>query len=184
MADKKRVKIPIKTYLIYLVLVTFLVTGVTFSRFIATVTGGDSATVAKPVIDLSLKEGENYVYTLNPVSMKPGDEIRYTVRVANGDSMSTITEVALSYTISAQVEYTVNPQSNENPPITAAIYVSDDPFTETLAAGPHNFGIGPIQDDHLYILILSWDSMKNDYLDYVGDKYTVTITVDWQQKVN
>lgn len=189
MADSKRVKIPIKTYLVYLILVTFLVTGVTFSRFITTVTGGDSATVARPIIEFTLTdetilEGEKSVFNLAPISMKPGDEIHYTVIVDNEDVTKKITEVALSYTISVGINYKDNPHENSTYPIDAQIYLSDDPFTRTLANKPYTFGVQTAQQKE-FILVLLWDDENvYDYDDYAGDIYTVTITLSWEQRVS
>lgn len=42
----KRVKLPLRAYLLYLLVASFLMTGVTFSKYIAASTGGDSARVA------------------------------------------------------------------------------------------------------------------------------------------
>lgn len=42
----KRVKLPLRAYLLYLLVASFLMTGVTFSKYITASTGGDSARVA------------------------------------------------------------------------------------------------------------------------------------------
>lgn len=42
----KRVKLPLRAYLLYLLVASFLMTGVTFSKYIAASSGGDSARVA------------------------------------------------------------------------------------------------------------------------------------------
>ena len=43
---KKRVRLPLRAYLLYLLVVTFALTGVTFSRYVTSSYGGDTARVA------------------------------------------------------------------------------------------------------------------------------------------
>lgn len=43
---KKRVRLPLRAYLLYLLLVTFALTGVTFSRYVVSSDWGDGARVA------------------------------------------------------------------------------------------------------------------------------------------
>ena len=43
---KKRVRLPLRAYLLYLLVVTFALTGVTFSRYVTSSGGGDAARVA------------------------------------------------------------------------------------------------------------------------------------------
>lgn len=43
---KNRVRLPLRAYLLYLLVVTFALTGVTFSRYVASSDGGDGARVA------------------------------------------------------------------------------------------------------------------------------------------
>ena len=69
---KKRMKLPVSAWLSYLLLATFLLTGVTFSKFTATTDGIDSARVAKfdvtvsgsgQAVDVGLKAGETATHT-------------------------------------------------------------------------------------------------------------------------
>ena len=52
---KKRVRLPLRAYLLYLLVVTFALTGVTFSRYVASSDGGDAARVAV-IRDLTVTE--------------------------------------------------------------------------------------------------------------------------------
>ena len=52
---KKRVRLPLRAYLLYLLVVTFALTGVTFSRYVTSSSGGDAARVAV-IRDLTVTE--------------------------------------------------------------------------------------------------------------------------------
>lgn len=52
---KNRVRLPLRAYLLYLLVVTFALTGVTFSRYVASSDGGDGARVAV-IRDLTVTE--------------------------------------------------------------------------------------------------------------------------------
>lgn len=52
---KKRVRLPLRAYLLYLLVVTFALTGVTFSRYVTSSDGGDAARVAV-IRDLTVTE--------------------------------------------------------------------------------------------------------------------------------
>lgn len=52
---KNRVRLPLRAYLLYLLVVTFALTGVTFSRYVASSDGGDAARVAV-IRDLTVTE--------------------------------------------------------------------------------------------------------------------------------
>ena len=52
---KNRVRLPLRAYLLYLLVVTFALTGVTFSRYVVSSNGGDAARVAA-IRDLTVTE--------------------------------------------------------------------------------------------------------------------------------
>lgn len=52
---KNRVRLPLRAYLLYLLVVTFALTGVTFSRYVTSSSGGDAARVAA-IRDLTVTE--------------------------------------------------------------------------------------------------------------------------------
>lgn len=52
---KNRVRLPLRAYLLYLLVVTFALTGVTFSRYVVSSNGGDAARVAV-IRDLTVTE--------------------------------------------------------------------------------------------------------------------------------
>lgn len=52
---KNRVRLPLRAYLLYLLVVTFALTGVTFSRYVTSSNGGDAARVAV-IRDLTVTE--------------------------------------------------------------------------------------------------------------------------------
>lgn len=55
-SPKGRCRLPLHVYLAYLLVCTFLLTGVSFSRYISTSNAGDSARVAKGVVTVSYDE--------------------------------------------------------------------------------------------------------------------------------
>lgn len=52
---KNKIKLPVRAYLLYLLLATFLITGVTFSKYVTKSSGGDKARVVA-INDISLTE--------------------------------------------------------------------------------------------------------------------------------
>lgn len=62
--EKRRVKLPIRAYLLYLLLASFLLTGVTFSKYITVSQGGDAARVIT-MGDILLTESGDFYDDLN-----------------------------------------------------------------------------------------------------------------------
>lgn len=67
---KQKRKLPVQAYLLYLLLAVFLVTGVTFSRYLTTTNGGDSARVVK-IGGVTLSESGDF-YETGKLRMIPG----------------------------------------------------------------------------------------------------------------
>lgn len=84
----KRVKLPLRAYLLYLLVASFLMTGVTFSKYIAASTGGDSARVAT-IQELRIDEsGSNGLTTADKGKwvVIPGVPLEKDARVVFGGS--------------------------------------------------------------------------------------------------
>ena len=85
----KRVKLPLRAYLLYLLVASFLMTGVTFSKYIAASTGGDSARVAT-IQELSITESEGNYDTDNDGKKEwvviPGVDLKKDAKVSFGGS--------------------------------------------------------------------------------------------------
>jgi len=98
MIGRKKRGIPLSVYLSYLLVATLLVTGVTFSGYITTATGGDEARVAMVVLD----SGMTYSDTLS-FSGYPGISSKaIPIDVSNYESEEKSSEVALDYSIQAE----------------------------------------------------------------------------------
>lgn len=98
----KRVKLPLRAYLLYLLVASFLMTGVTFSKYIAASTGGDSARVAT-IQELSITESEGNYDTDNDGKKEwvviPGVDLKKDAKVSFGGSeVATYVFVKLSTT--------------------------------------------------------------------------------------
>ncbi len=78
----KRVKLPLRAYLLYLLVASFLMTGVTFSKYITASSGGDSARTAS-IRELGITEtgdfaGENHTaYVIPGVSLEKKAEVNF-----------------------------------------------------------------------------------------------------------
>lgn len=82
---KRKIHIPLRAYLLYLLLITFVLTGVTFSKYVTSTYGGDSARVAE-LGKLSITENGE-VPTHDPKFMiLPGVDITKNAVVHFSDS--------------------------------------------------------------------------------------------------
>lgn len=93
-SPSKRGRLPLHVYLVYLLVCTFLLTGVSFSRYISTSTAGDSARAAKGLVTVSYDEGSTKVELSNDVIAKD-----FSFSVSNGDS-----EVAIRYDLVIELD--------------------------------------------------------------------------------
>lgn len=76
---KKKVKFPISAYLLYFFLATFLLTGVSFSKYISSSSGGDEARVAKfgTLILTETTPTDNEAKIIPGVSIKKNPSIEF-----------------------------------------------------------------------------------------------------------
>lgn len=85
----KRVKLPLRAYLLYLLVASFLMTGITFSKYITASTGGDSARVAT-IQELYITENEGNYDTDNDGKKEwvviPGVDLKKDAKVSFGGS--------------------------------------------------------------------------------------------------
>lgn len=91
---KKRIRrLPVHVYLAYLLVCTFLLTGVSFSRYISSSSGSDNARAAKGLVTVTCAGSGNTV-ELKPVSGDGTVSEDFLFKVTNGDS-----EVAIRYDV-------------------------------------------------------------------------------------
>lgn len=88
-AKKQRKKLPLSVYLVFLLTVTFLFSGVTFSKYYTDASASDSARVAKFDVRVSQSNAEMNLNTQN-ADTRQGE---YIIKVTNNS------EVKIQYTI-------------------------------------------------------------------------------------
>lgn len=92
-SQRRLFPLPLYVYLSYLVICTLLLTGISFSRYISSANGSDSARVAKGVVTVSYDENSTKLEMIRPE--EDGVETRaFPFEVSNGTS-----EVAIQYDV-------------------------------------------------------------------------------------
>ena len=91
----RRRKLPVATYLVYLLIATFLFTGVSFSKYATTASGSDEARVAAFDFEFVLTGSGNQSEVV-AVDTYPGMDKTYTVKVTDKS------EVAMKYKVTAE----------------------------------------------------------------------------------
>lgn len=89
-------RLPLHAYLLYLLVATFLFTGVTFSSYVTTASGGDSARVAAGVLDVSSASPNISLGPENPTA-------EYTFTVSNYKD-GQCSEVAVQYDVTVTLD--------------------------------------------------------------------------------
>lgn len=174
MQERTKIKIPIKTYLVCLVILTFFVTSVSLSRYIMRVEGGDSARVAKYIVEINMqKDFESVELQLDDIM--PGESHDYEFAVANNDGANR-SEVAFSF----YIELT-----------TTALLPLEITISEGVNVYEYNHSEEKIITDIYYIgtssnqtveflITFAWDAEENDAI-YQGLTDTISINVFWEQ---
>ena len=166
-------------FLLYLVVITFVVTSVSLSRYTKTVDFRDEARVARVVIDyVTISAALNGTPImdlsggLSLTDMEPGDELVYTFEIRNYDGTYQ-NEVKMKYLISV----TFDPDPLALPvtyPLTPAdTYPSAGSGWTVMPYAPGNIA-------HSYTLTITWDEDDIDS-GYTGQTQTVQIDIDSQQ---
>lgn len=167
MRNKKTRRNNIYIYLLYLLLVTTVITGVSLSRYSKLVTGDDTALAAKIVVDYvpvsATLNGDPVADISSGISLTDiteGDVLVYNFAVRNYDGVSR-TQVAFRYKItisfdpSAKVlplEYVLNPSSGES--WTSMGFSSDESDAYTLTVTwPAASGGGASQTQNVIVTI-------------------------------
>ena len=110
--------LPLKVYLLYLIVATLIFTGVTLSRYSAEITASDTARVAVAVAQMWETEDAEDVLDANAAD----DDYRYKLSVSNKNGDLTA-EVTLTYTIHVTI---VGPYPNMTASLTDAKYIDGD----------------------------------------------------------
>lgn len=154
---------PVFVYLGYLLVATILVTGVTFSGYISTTSGDDSARVAK--FEITETDLDGLLTTTLQVNTCPGTTSTKTIKVKN-DS-----EVTVDYTVSVVNLY-------QNLPLD--FWVNDDSANKTQGSYSFTDALAP-GDSKDFELSISWPEGANSTF-YVGKVDTIEVTVSAIQK--
>ena len=178
---KNKLKLPIKTYLFYLILVAVLITGTSFSRYIVSTGGQDTisvASVAKHVFQVDITKDGGAI-TLNFDNIKPGDSHNYAISVSNDDG--SISDIAIEYYI------VITPPNNLPLKLTltqgATVYTPPaPPVSQTIKTNEYKLDYGST-DSLRFILNVYWDPGNNSATNQ-GLSDTITITVHWSQKTS
>jgi hypothetical protein len=164
-------------YLVYLIIVTMIVTGVSFSKYGTIVDGADSARVAKPVLRYVPLSATYNGVALGGVSgglefdeVEPGDELIYYFEIRNFENEE-LNEVLLKYNIEISVEpegvlpleVTVTP---------SAVYPSAGSGWTLLNMGE--------EITHSYTLTIHWDEAETGS-EYGNQEQVIRITINAEQ---
>jgi hypothetical protein len=171
-------------YLVYLIIVTLVVTGVSFSKYGTIVDGTDTARVAKPVLEYvptsatfrgqalsSLSEGLSFT------DVKPGDELIYTFDIRNyeGEGLNKVrNEVLLKYNIVVSVQ-----PENELPLSTTLGPTLPDITYPSAGSGWTILGLGE-DITHSYTLRILWNAAETGSV-YANKTQTIRITINAEQ---
>lgn len=151
----RRRKLPVATYLVYLLIATFLFTGVSFSKYATTASGSDEARVAAFDFAFVLTGSGNQSEVV-AVDTYPGMDKTYTVKVTDKS------EVAMKYKVTAE-------NLTGNTPIAVALEHNDTAY-----------GGNYLTESGDLTLKLTWDS-KNNAASYAGEVDAIRITVTAEQ---
>ena len=165
-------------YLSYLVLVSFVVTGVTFSRYETVLCGSDIANTAQAVIeyvpisatlnDVPISNVENGI---SIGEAKPGDELVYYFDINNYNN-SDINQVLLKY----KINISFDPSSTTLP---LTYYLMPAESYESAGGSWIYLGFGS-EETHSYMLIVSWDELSNGE-EYLSQQQNIQIELDAEQ---
>lgn len=145
---------PLMVYVMYLLVATVVFTGVTFSSYISSTVGQDTARVAKfEVTGTGMQEIQ-----INAEAMVPGSQITKQFTVQN------TSEVSVELTITAELVY-------NKLPLQLTIESAPSPLTRTLAVG---------SSEQTYNLDISWPSSQNN-VQWAGKTDVIRLIVSAQQ---
>lgn len=162
-------------YLVYLIIVTLVVTGVSFSKYGTIVDGTDTARVAKPVLEYvpgtatynGVEQG-----SLSFTDVKPGDVVVYQFQIRNFKNED-LNEVLLKYKIDVSVES----ESEILLPLTKELdSVGTYPST---GDGWTILGMGE-NITHSYTLNIVWNESQTGS-EYANKTQTIRITINAEQ---
>ena len=145
---------PLMVYVMYLLVATVVFTGVTFSSYISSTVGQDTARVAK----FDIKGSGTQEIEIDAGAMIPGDSFTKQFTIQNSS------EVAVELTITAEMMY-------HKLPLVLTIDSAPGPLTRTLSA---------LSEEQTYTLTVSWPKEANE-ITWAGKADVIHLTINAQQ---
>jgi hypothetical protein len=165
-------------YLIYLILITLLVTAVSFSRYATLVTGSEEAGVAGMVIEYvpvsATLNGDTVSSISNGImvnNVTPGTVLVYHFNIRNYEG-SNLNQVLMKYHITVSFD----PDPKEIP----LTYDLAPGGTYNSAGGGWTYLGFEEQETHSYTLTVTWEESENDP-SYASKTQQVLIEIDSEQ---
>lgn len=150
---EKRKKLPLQALLMYLLLCTVVMSGVTFSKYVVTASGGDGGRVAKFNISADLSEFDDKF----EISMTPDSKYEYTLDVKNGSETSVQITAFLEEDGNLPLGFTYKKISNGGTEMSGDMAKSADEsgysFTDFLEPGKGGS----------YKIFISWTENSDEY---------------------
>ena len=164
--NKKKLQLPLRVYLGYILLATLLFTGVSFSKFASTSSGQDGARVAVMASDAS--------FTLNSIQMQPGTTyVEIPVTLTNKKN-GRVCEVEQEYTlyvenITQNVDLTFTYYDNRGD----LIMDNGQPATEV-----RGFFYAAAEATATYTIRISWEAPQPEDLSQAVDALRVYVLAE------
>lgn len=145
MGEKRRGRpLPPAVYIVYLLVLTVILTGVTFSGYISSASGSDGARVAKFEI---VETGVQAMYL--KTAIVPGETQTKALSITNKS------EVAVTYRIIAE-------NLDNNLPLQVQFYKKGDAGNKLPADGTEYFELPPNSEKVDYVLEISWNDEEKE----------------------
>lgn len=172
-------------WLVFAVVVTALISTTTLSRYMTTITGHATATVAS--VDMNVAESAARMMSFDISGLKPGGQMTYTFNICNfsGNKASEVT-----------MDYLIRILSTGNLPLSFSLEAAGADTEDSKMAGALQMSSGEsgwitasagrlphsVKTTHMYTLTVTWPSEAND-AKYANEIDSITIHVDAQQSV-
>lgn len=174
---RSKLKKPPLRYIVYLLLLTMLVTNISLARYKTTIAGSGSVSVARPVVTLIAGQptlnGSNISLNSALQGLKPGDTLIYPFSVRNYDNENKLTQVKMQYRVNVQLEPpAANLPFEYNLTCNQLVYNNESRI----------FGFSaPTKDE--FILTITWPAAKIEEA-YMGKNQEVKIKLESEQLNN
>lgn len=166
---KSRRRLPLHVYLTYLLVCTFLLTGVSFSRYISSASGSDSARVAAGVVTVNY-DGQNTEFEMTPPQDYGVEERTFQFQVSNVNS-----EVAIRYDVVVTLDKPLGSGVTMTLDGTECSGISNNTYTFT-NMGTFEAGV---MESKTHTLLFKGDFMQIS--EGTDDTYQVQISIRSQQ---